>query len=281
MFGKTSAARAARFIEAASAYLDYKSGPLLDNVFGATVGYNNQPWAGAFIDVVGRECGLHLPSFVYTGTALAEAARQGLVRSQPLPGDIAFFNFASENAGSPFAMSHVGIVTDVREYKSTGRFLTVEGNVRPANPKYGQDTDGVHQRIRYGQDVIAFVRPGFNGGLQPGKLLIKLIQKLSSKTARVDSSYLEEAARENRTVVPAALRPGLRNRQIEVVQLALGLTVGLKSATPGVWDAATANAYARYQRKIGFVGTDVTGVPERASLQRLSSDTKLFQVSAD
>lgn len=277
MIRKTSAARAARFTETASAYIGYQAGPLLRNQFSERVGYDSQPWAGAFIDVVGRESGLHLPSFVYTGTALAELVRNGLIRSTPLPGDVVFFNFASENGGTPFGMLHVGIVVDTREYVTTGKFLTVEGNVRPANPKYGQDTDGVHQRVRHHGDVLAFARVTTGRTQRPGQLLTKLIAKLSP-TARLEAAAFEEAAREQKTVVTAALKPGLRNRQIETVQLALGVTVGLKSATPGIWDAATVNAMARYQRSLGYVGTDASGTPDRSTLQRLAADTGLFQV---
>jgi hypothetical protein len=219
---------------------------------------------------------------VQTASGLAELINNGLMRSTPRPGDLVFFAFPSENAASAFAMPHVGIVIDVREYKSTGRFLTVEGNTRPANAKYGQDTDGVHQRVRYQGDVLAYIRPKFNrSGLQlqlPGKLRIKLTAKLS-KAARLEATALEEAARAPKDVATAALKPGLRNRSIEVVQLALGVTVNLKSATPGTWDAATANAFARYQRRIGYVGTAASGNVDRVTLQRLASETGLFQVT--
>jgi len=282
MFRNDKPARAQEFIQAAKNYLGYVAGPMLRNQFGERVGYNSQPWAGAFIDVVARECGLQLPSCVQTASGLAELINNGLVRSRPLPGDLVFFAFSSENAASAFAMPHVGIVIDTREYKSTGRFLTIEGNVRPANAKYGQDTDGVHQRVRYQGDVLAYIRPKFNGsrsGLHPVQLLIKVIAKLSSKTARLEATALEEAARVPKDVSTAALKPGLRNRSIEVVQLALGVTVNLKSATPGTWDAATANAFARYQRRIGYVGTAASGNVDRVTLQRLAAETGLFQVT--
>lgn len=272
------------FIQAAKKYLGYVAGPMLRNRFGERVGYNSQPWAGAFIDVVARDCGLRLPSLVQTAAGLAELINDGLVRSRPRPGDLVFFGFPSENAASAFAMPHVGIVVDVTEYRTTGRFLTIEGNVRPANAKYGQDTDGVHQRVRHQGDVLVFISPKFNGGRSGQhlvQLLINVITKLSSKAARLEATELEEAARASKDVVTAALKPGLRNRSIEVVQLALGVTVNLKFATPGVWDAATANAYARYQRRIGYVGTDANGVADRVSLERLAADTGLFQVRAD
>lgn len=282
MFRNDKPAAADKFIQAAKNYLGYVAGPMLRNQFGERVGYNSQPWAGAFIDVVARECGLQLPSCVYTASGLAELINNGLMRSQPRPGDLVFFAFPSENAASAFAMPHAGIVIDTREYKSTGKFLTIEGNSRPANAKYGQDTDGVHQRVRHQGDVLAFIRPKFNGGpqrLYPVQLLINVITKLSSKTARLEATALEEAARSPKDVVIATLKPGLRNRSIEVVQLALGVTVNLKSATPGVWDAATANAFARYQRRIGYVGTAASGNVDRVTLQRLATETGLFQVT--
>lgn len=285
MFIKTvpaAKATAQLLINTASSYLGYQAGPMMRNQFGERVGYNNQPWSGAFIDVIARECGLQLPSFVYTGTGLAEAINLGLVQSRPRPGDIVIFRFASENAASAFAMPHIGLVTDTRELSSTGRFITIEGNSRPANAKYGQDTDGVNQRVRHLGDALTFIRPGYNRSLSPGNLLIKLIMKLSgprAKKTKLETAAIEEAARENRTVVPAALRPGLRNRQVEVVQLALGVAVGLQGAQRGSWDSSTANAFANFQRKVGYVGTDANGIPDLASLKRLGQDTGLFRVN--
>lgn len=277
MFTRTAATAANRLVETASAYLNYTAGPLLANQFGERVGYNHQPWAGAFIDVVAREAGLHLPSFMYTPTALSVMLSDGRQVARPLPGDIAFFNFSSDNSGSPTAMPHVAIVTDVREYQVTGRFLTIEGNVRPTNSKSGNDIDGVFSRIRNGRDVIAFVRPKLKPNRQPGKLRINVMKKLGL-AARIDTSRLEEAARTNIGVVPAALAPRLRNKQIEVVQLALSVTVGLSGHTVGTWDSLTESAYVAFQRRIGYLGTDVNGIPNRPSLQRLASETNLFHV---
>jgi hypothetical protein len=275
MFTRTAARTANRLVETASAYLNYQAGPMMRTVFGETVGYNNQPWAGAFIDVCAREAGLDIPSCVYTPTALSVMLSDGRQRMHPKPGDLAFFNFPSENAGSLTAMPHVAIVTDVREFKLTGRFQVIEGNSRPANAKMGTGVDGVFLRIRNSRDVIAFVRPKPNR--QPGKLRTKLIEKLGL-AARVSTSPLEEAARANIGVVPAALAPKLRNKQIEVVQLALSVTVGLHGYTRGQWDSLTESAYATFQRRIGYLGQDANGVPNRPSLQRLASETNLFHV---
>jgi hypothetical protein len=277
MINRKKTAAAAKFIEAASAYIDYTSGPMLDNRFGATVGYNNQPWSGSFIDVVGRESGLDLPSFAYTPTAISEAARLGLIRSQPMPGDIVVFNFASENAGTAFSQPHVGVVTDVREWKLTGRFLTIEGNVRPGT-RNNQDRDGVFPRLRNRVDVMVFIRPTLPAQ-RPGKLLTKVLKMVFSRAARIDAASLEEAARANNVLVLAALKPGNRNRQIEVVQLALGVTVGLQGCKRGEWDSLTASAFAAYQRRIGFVGAAADGYPTAGALRRLGTDTGIFSLT--
>jgi len=275
MFTRTAATTANRLVETASAYLNYTAGPLLANQFGERVGYNHQPWAGAFIDVVAREAGLHLPSCIYTPTALSVMLSDGRQVARPMPGDLAFFNFPSDNAGASTAMPHVAIVTDVREFKSTGRFMVIEGNSRPTNSKLGNDIDGVFNRVRNAADVIAFVRPKPNR--QPGKLRIKVIEKLGL-AARISTSPLEEVARANIGVVPAALAPKLRNKQIEAVQAALSLTVGLHGHTLGAWDSLTEAAYATFQRRIGLMASDVNGIPNRSSLQRLASETNLFHV---
>jgi hypothetical protein len=177
-------------------------------------------------------------------------------------------------------MPHVAIVTDVREFTSTGRFLVIEGNSRAANAKMSPGIDGVYSRVRNERDVIAFIRPEFGKPARPGQLLIKLLSSLGL-AARISVQEIEEAARANIEVVPAALAPKLRNKQIQVVQLALSMTVGLKSFNRGQWDAATESAFISFQRLVGLNGAQANGVPTIPVLQRLASETGLFQVKTD
>jgi len=271
-------ARRELFISTARKYIGYTSGPLMTNAFGQRVGYDSQPWAGAFIDVVARECGLDIPACTYTGNGLAEFTKHGLVVKNPQPGDIAFFNFSSEVNGA-FSMLHVGIVTDIQEWKSTARFLTVEGNTN-SGTRYNEQKDGVFAKVRHSTDVLMFVRPGelklFNGP-RPGKLLTNVIGKLS-KTRALELAQLAEAAADNKQIKIASLQPGLRNRSIETIQLALGVTVGLKGSQRGTWDSLTQNAYAKWQRTVGYVGSAANGVPDEATLRRLANSTKLFTI---
>ena len=231
-------------------YLGYTSEVLGKTSFGERTGYTTAPWAGAFIDVVLRESGLRtVPSFVYTPAALAEFLRNGQVSKKPRPGDIAIFNFSS-TAASAFSQPHAGIVTDVRHLRKNGTFLTIEGNTT-GMASY-QDKDGVHQKVRHLTDVVIFCRIESRGSL-----LTKLYSKLSrSGPDKLELQDLEEAARLQETIHAKLLRPGTKNKSIKLVQLALSTVVDINGCEPGKWDSATQNAFARYQRNIGRVGSD-------------------------
>lgn len=276
------------FITTARKYVGYKSELLGRNIFGERVGYETAVWSGAFIDVIARESGVDLPSFVYSPAALAEATRNGQLRKKPRPGDIAIFNFASTTVNNPssFTAPHCGVVVDTRELTSNGRFLTIEGNVTGSSSY--QQFDGVHQRIRYMTDVICFVRTAnFERGIwkltrDAGSAWIKLAAWIRSKlnpVTRIELAQLEEAASQLLTVDIRKLVAGTKNKHVTVVQLSLSLLTDISGAEEGKWDAATASAFARFQRNIGRVGQNATGVPDLNSLTRLSTETGLFKIA--
>lgn len=268
----------AEFIALVKSYVGYEANAGLRNQFGATVGYDGTPWAGAFIDVAARAVSVKLPSCVQTASALAEFIRDGQLRTKPLPGDIVFFAAAEEFAASAFEMPHVGVVVDVREFHLTGKFLTVEGNTRSGNPKFAAtQMDGVYQRIRYSTEVLAFARPAEFEASGSFQLFTKVIKFLKAARA-VSLEEIQKATEDKKSITLAALRAGNRNRQVEAVQLALGLVTDLQDAARGVWDSATEHAYQRWQRSIGYVGKDANGMPDRASLERLAQETGLFTV---
>ena len=269
------------FLASARKHLGYTSDVLGGSAFASTVGYSKRPWAGAFIDVVARSAGLHIPSFTYVPAGLAEFIRKGNISRSPRPGDIAIFSFSSTSNEGGFGMQHVGIVTDVRELRTNGRFLTIEGNVTGLTGH--QDKDGVHMRIRYLTDVVIFCRPAefqssaARSGIQ---LLMKLVKKLTRQApSTVEVEALQHAAAHQETVRLKSVRPGTRNSHIELVQLALSQVTELQGAERGKWDGATAAAFANFQRTIGRVGSDATGTPDMVSLIRLSKDTGLFTIN--
>lgn len=278
---RNSKAKLALFLATARKYIGYQSELLGRNVFGNRVGYDSVPWSGAFIDVVAKEAGVQIPNFTYTPAALAEFIRSGNISRTPRPGDIAIFNFPSTGhqglAASSFNMPAAGIVTDVRELRTNGRFLTIEGN----SSGY-QDKDGVHQRIRHLTDVVLFCRPEeFQSSIfrRTVQLLTKLVKKLTGVLPdKLEVNGLLELTKNPERVKTAALRAGTRNRSIEVVQLALSQVTDMRGAERGKWDAVSVAACVRFQRNIGRVGLEATGTLDIQTLRALSELTKLFTI---
>lgn len=273
----------ATFIAVARKYLGYTSELLGRSAFGQRVGYETAPWSGAFIDVVAREAGVRLPSFTYVPAALAEAVRAGNISRTPQVGDIAIFNFASagsDMAASAFNMPAAGIVTDVRELRTNGRFITIEGN--STGPSSYQDKDGVHQRVRHLTDVVLFVRPEeFDSRVTARiiKLLIKLVKKLTGAApGKLELEAIQTASSAKVPLPTNKLKPGTRNRSIELLQLALSQVTDIQGMERGVLDSATTAAIARFQRNIGRVGLHAQGIPDLPTLQRLSQVTGLFTI---
>jgi hypothetical protein len=167
---------------------------------------------------------------------------------------VVFFNFST---GAHFEMPHVGIVIDVTGVTFNGSFKTIEANIDTGLAKGPQDRNGIFERTRYLTDVLGFGRPNFSRSR-----LKDLPDELSSlpqvNLARVLS-----------------LKPCL---DVELVQLALAEEVGLRNAKRGTYDAQTRSAFANFQRKIGYVGDDATGIPDRKSLEALAIKTKKFVV---
>jgi hypothetical protein len=272
------------FLATARKYIGYQSELLGRNAFGAKVGYDSGPWSGAFVDVVAREAGLKLPSFTYTPAGLAEAIRSGNISRTPRPGDIAIFNFSSTglqgSAASAFHMPAAGIVSDVRELRTNGRFLTIEGNSTGVTSY--QDKDGVHQRIRHLTDVVLFCRPE-EFQARSIRRIIQLLTKVGKKLRgqlpdKLEAQYLEELTSQQETVRLRNFKPGTRNKSIEIVQVALSQVTDLQGAERGKWDAASTAACARFQRNIGRTGPDASGVLDIRTLERLSKDTGLFKL---
>lgn len=279
-----SPAAAELFIKSAQQYLGYTADLGGRNIFGQKVGYDARPWSGAFIDVCAKDAGLALPSFTYTPAALAEFLRQGNFSREARPGSIAIFNFSSNvgQAADQFSMPHCGIVVDVREFNETGKFITVEGNTEGTGVY--QKKDGVHQRIRSINDVVVFCHPKFDDGQRAaGKTFNeRLMAWMDRGRTKFDSSDIVEL--ETARVQPPKLlmngeiRPGDRNKKIEIIQLALATVTDLRGAQPGKWDGITTAACSRYQRMIGYVGKDATGLPDVNTLRRLARETGLFEI---
>ena len=272
------------FITNAQKYLGYTSEILGRNMFGQKVGYDTGPWSGAFVDVVARESQVNIPSFVYSAAGLAECIRSGAISRAPQQGDIAIYNFSSMSGHepAPFGPPHCGIVTDVQEFTKTGRFVTVEGNT--GGPGQLSTKDGVHQKIRHVTDVLIFCRPAFTNGKIGSRStfyerLMKLLDPARTRMTGEEIKELQKAASAPSILrLNGEIRYGDRNKRIELIQLALATVTDLRGCEPGKWDAITGAACARFQRNIGRTGSDVTGLPDIGTLNRLSKDSRIFRL---
>ena len=274
------AAAAELLIKTAQRHLGYTAEQLGKNMFGEKVGYNAQPWAGAFVDVCLRDSKIKSPAFTYTPSALAEFIRSGNFSRVPQPGDIAIFNFSSNvgHAADAFGMPHCGIVTDVREFQETGKFITIEGNTTGSTAH--QQKDGVYQKVRSINEVLIICQPHGPSRQTFNEWLMKTMDRGRTKFDGEDVKAIAAAASAVETIdVKKEIRPGDRNKRIEVIQLALATVTDMRGAEPGKWDSITTTACARYQRMIGFVGKDVSGLPDVHTLQRLARETGLFQLA--
>jgi peptidoglycan hydrolase-like protein with peptidoglycan-binding domain len=75
------------------------------------------------------------------------------------------------------------------------------------------------------------------------------------------------------------MKPGLKHKQVTVLQLELRMNGLLVGSTTGILDARTISAFANFQRSIGYVGSEVTGIPDKQSLNRLAQIRQTFNVT--
>jgi len=250
------------FLNEAEKHIGYQARMNKGSTYGELVGHPDRDWNGSFIDVIARTVGLNLPSHVHTAAALSYYFQRGMTHVRPKPGDIVFFSFSH---GDPQGMPHVGIVTDVEHFSKHGMFQTIEAQTSNGTPKGSAANDGVYRRNRYVYEVLAFARPNFK----------RTFPKKQDAAAHPDPGKLPTKP----SVKSSIIIPGLKHPCIITVQLALGMTVGLRGAKRGEWDHKTAAAFANFQRRIGYIGSSVNGIPDLPSLERLSLETGNFFIT--
>ena len=251
------------FLSEAASQVGYTSRPNRNSAFGERTGYNAQPWSGSFIDYVAGKTNVDIPSIAYSAAALQHFVRTGTLYVRPKPGDIVFFAFST---GAHFEMPHVGIVTETLGVSFNGSFRTIEAEIDAGTPK-GQNTrDGVHTRVRYLTDVIGFGRPNFR------RTRVKLQPEGGPEDLQLSTNV--------RKINLARVLSWKPCMDVELIQIALSTTADLQNAKKGFFDAHTRSAFANFQRSVGYVGPDASGIPDVQSLRLLAAKTKfkIFQI---
>ena len=249
-------------VEAAREYVGYTARPGA-SVFQTDLGYSGElfQWDGAFIDRVFKDADFEGPAHLHTASALAFYIRNGLVRRKPAAGDLVFFAFSGEGGKPAFESPHIGVVTDVSQWKSRGTIRVIEGEVSNGLPKSPQDGNGVYERTRYATDVLAFVRTR------------KTKRNVRADLAESSTLHIVKIAHLNRctsAAQAASAKPEYR-KSVELVQLALAEhpAVQLRNAERGVYNSQTRAAIGAFQRYHGLA--NATGVLDLKTLEALAA----------
>ena len=130
----------ANFIAIAKGELGVIEGPKDNETkYGAFMKANFLPWCGSFVNWCASEAGLKIPNCVSTAAGAQAFMKKGQWEdasdvAQPLPGDIAFFDFPGDNVNR---ISHIGIVV---KDNGDGTVTCIEGNTAP--DKKGDQRNG-------------------------------------------------------------------------------------------------------------------------------------------
>lgn len=246
MLNRKRRARTEAIIEAARRQVGYHAQPQKQNAFEPR--RTAKDWNGSFVNHVLRDAFNTHPevSFVSTVTALGYYARTNGLYRKVRPGDVVFFNFSTDGAEWDH-QPHVGVCVEV---SPDGSFRTVEGQTFSGKPQGVQLADGVHERVRYGTDVLAVVRP-----------VPKTGTPATGERATVKMSYFES-------------NPKTRRRVVETVQLALNRARPALTFNRGRKDGTFRSALGVYARETGTVQN--RGEIDYVVLNRLAEETGEF-----
>lgn len=161
---------------------------------------------------------------------------------EPRKGGIVYYDWGREGSSG---YNHVGIVEEVR---SDGEFVTIEGNW----------DDAVRRVVRDMEYVVGFGYPAYEGAAAP------------PPSKEVSLSAVRRAAKADPDREQGGTTPG-SVEHVEIVETALhseGLLSG-EYDDDGSFGSLTVEAYAAWQRRCGYSGSDADGIPGRSSLQML------------
>lgn len=250
-----------RILQVATSYEGYAAAAGSADIFSSKVGKPGAHWNGIYVDVVLMEAGLELPTtHVNTSAAMRYYVMSGRLHITPKPGDVAFFVFPTDGETGPYNQMHVGIVTDAANFLRDGSFKVIEGQTDAGLPRTSNRVkNGVHVRTRYATDVVGFGRPALK--------------------QKVLTDELQQGELSTKPVIKASImKAGLKHKTVLTLQQELKAEKLFTGVYTGVLDARTMAAVASFQRTIGYVGTQASGIPDMQTLQRLAQIRQTFNV---
>lgn len=222
---------AARLCEVALAEVGTVEGPKDNQTkYGAFTKANFVAWCGSFVMWCANQAGVKVPNTIYTPNGAAGfkklKAWTDAAEAKPLPGDIVYFDFPSDDV---HRISHVGIVI---KDNGDGTVTTVEGNT--AGTVGDQRNGGMVQKKVRGYkknkkgievSVVGFGRPNFPG--KKGAVAVK-----AEKPAPAPDAYPGDP-----------IEPGESGAYVKVIQKALGIP-----KPDGIYGPITKKAIVAWQK---------------------------------
>ncbi|ATI18727.1 endolysin [Streptomyces phage Daudau] len=227
-----------------------------------------QAWCATFVSWLAYKAGVSdlFPRTASCLTGVAWFKQRGRFSEYPAVGAQVFYG----SGGG----THTGIVVS---YDST-YIYTIEGNT---NDNGSAEGDGVYKKKRVRRDayVYGYGYPKYAEGIKSAD------PKFASEAPKAPAKPATPAKPAPKVVdlsnvVAAAKRdPGLKQggtthaADVKIVEAALKAE-GLLSATyasDGSYGSVTIQAYAKWQRKLGYTGKDADGIPGLASLKKLGA----------
>ncbi|MBA9050791.1 MULTISPECIES: CHAP domain-containing protein [Streptomyces] len=227
---------------------------------------NFQAWCATFVSWVAFKAGAAdlYPRTASCATGVAWFRKLGRFSEFPAIGAQVFYG--------PGGGSHTGLVVDF----DSEWIYTVEGNTNDSGSSEG---DGVYakKRARKSDWVYGYGYPKFPEGIKSAdpayaheapKPAPKPIVKLANVVA---AAKADPSAAQGHTTHAADVK------LVEAALRAEGL-LDAKYAGDGSYGTTTIEAYAKWQRKLGFSGKDADGIPGKATLTKLG-DAHGFKVA--
>lgn len=232
--------------------------PFADQVPGLSWA-NYQAWCATFVSYCAYKAGAGslypLTASCLTGVAWFKNA--GRWSEYPAVGAQIFFG--------PGGGTHTGLVVD---FDSTYVY-TIEGNT---NANGGPEGDGVYHKTRVRRDsyVYGYGYPKFAEGIKSadpayaGKGPVTPSKPVVDLSNVVAAAHTDPGASQGHQSYPNDVR------LVEAALSAEGLLAS-KYASDGSFGSTTVSAYAAYQRKLGFGGSDADGIPGMTTLAKLGA----------
>lgn len=234
-------------LKLASSYIGLKDNPKGKNIFNTkyygreTIG-SNYAWCCVFVWFLFQKLGLsHL---FYNGnktasctTLLTYYKNNGMVTTNPMPGDLVFYNFDKNKSNS----EHIGIF---EKWNDSNTFTAIEGNTSLNNNANGGQ---VMRRSRNKSLVLAFVH----------------IPYANEKPVKTTNPYKEPTS----VVKYSKLTQYISKESVKWVQWEL-VQAGHKIVIDGRFGSATLSAIKGYQKSKGLVQDGMVGPATRRCMKQ-------------